>query len=225
MELQPRAHTVGRSRRWLAPLVMAGVASVAMGVSPVSAATPYGSNLLRNPGAQAGGASSNGQSPVAIPSWDTFANMTVVKYGTSGFPSTNQGARFDGGSRFFSSGPYDSGLGTCGSAEQRIVISGRGGAIDSGRVKVYLKGRVAAGGSSTVAHLDVYFRDSENHTVSSNGIVRSVNGTGSSFRSISASRTLPRDTRILRVRLWADNVSAGYCKAYFDKLSVVIKRI
>ncbi len=204
-------------------VALAAAASIALGVAPASAATPYGSNLVDNPGAQSGSASPDGQSTVVIPSWDTFGNMTVVRYGTSGFPSTARGNSFGGGTKFFSAGPYDIALDQCGDAQQTIILSGRGSAIDSGDVRVYLKGRVAAGGSQTVAHLDLYFRNSENHSVSSNGITKHLQATGSSFTSINSSKTLPKHTRILRIHLWADNVSSGYCKAYFDKLSVIIQ--
>ena len=73
----------GRIRR----VLLAGSMSVALVAvaGPASAAnTPYGTNLVKNPGAQSGNASSSGNGVVSIPRWDTFANMTVVKYGTSG---------------------------------------------------------------------------------------------------------------------------------------------
>ncbi len=209
------------------PLALAGLACLALSASPAMAAspTPYGSNLLSNPGAQSGPASPDGQSPVTIPGWDdTFANMTVVRYGTSGFPGTHEGDRIHGGSKFFSSGPYDNGLGTCGDADQTILLKGRGTAIDTGHVKAYLVGRVYAGGPA-VAHLDLYFRNSDNHSVAVNGVTKHVSSTGGSFVSLGGAKVLPKHTRILRIHIWASGVSSGYCKAYFDKLSVVIAHV
>lgn len=207
--------------------VIALLATVALAATPASAAstTPYGSNLVHNPGAQGGSASSDGNGVVAIPGWDTFANMTVVRYGTSGFPSTRRGSAIHGGSKFFSAGPLDTGLGQCGEAEQVIRLRGRSSLIDSGRIRVSLSGKVAASGQAR-ARLDLFFRDSNNHVVNgSNGIRKSVEGSGTSFRSLSSSKVLPKGTRILRLKLWADGVSSGYCKAYFDNLRVTISKV
>jgi hypothetical protein len=197
-----------------------------MAASSASAAspTPYATNLVLNPGAQAGGASSTGNGVVAIPHWDTFANMTVVRYGTSGFPSKGQGNSFGGSTKFFSAGPYSNPFGTCGDAQQTIHLNGRSSLIDNGKIRVRLSGRVAAAGAA-VAHLDLYFRDSRNHSVASNGIARSVQGSGNTFRLISTSKIVSAHTRILRVHLWADGVDSGYCKAYFDNIKVTISRV
>jgi len=218
---------MGRAGRRMMPLALAGLASLVLAASPVMASspTPYGSNLLSNAGAQAGHASPDGQSPVVIPGWDdTFANMTVVKYGTPGFPGTHESNKFGGGSKFFSTGPYDLGLGTCGDADQTIVLTGRGSAIDAGQIRARLSGRVAASGPA-VAHLDLYFRTSNNHSVAVNGITKHTSNTGSSFVALGGSKVLPKHTRTLRIHIWASGVSSGYCKAYFDQLSVVIEHV
>ncbi len=208
-------------------IALAGAMSlglIAIAGPVADASTPYGTNLVRNPGAQQGSASSSGNGVVSIPRWETFANMTVVRYGTSGFPSTNRGNAIDGGSKFFSAGQLDTGLGQCGQAEQVIDLSGRGSLIDSGRIRVSFSGKVAASGPA-VAHLDLLFRDASNHSVGSNGIQKRVEGSGTAFRSISASRILPDGTRKLRVKLWADGVETGYCKAYFDNIRVTISKV
>jgi hypothetical protein len=218
---------MGRAGRRVMPLVLAGLASLVLAASPAMASnpTPLGSNLLSNPGAQSGHASPDGQTPVTIPGWDdTFANMTVVKYGTSGFPGTHESNRFGGGTKFFSTGPYDNGLGTCGDADQTIVLTGRGNAIDNGQVRARLSGRVAAGGPA-VAHLDLYFRTSNNHSVAVNGITKHASSTSGSFVLLGGSKVLPKHTRTLRIHIWASGVSSGYCKAYFDKLSVIIEHV
>jgi hypothetical protein len=214
--------------RWArrAGTIAAVLAIAVLGASPVSAAsTPYGSNLVRNPGAQEGSSSSSGNGVVDIPRWETFANMTVVRYGTTGFPSTSKGNAINGGTRFFSAGRLDTGLGQCGEAEQVIRLSGRSSLIDSGRIRVSLSGRVAASGQAR-ARLDLFFRDSNNHQVNgSNGIRKSVEGSGSSFRLLSGSKVLPQGTRQLRLKLWADGVESGYCKAFFDNIRVTISKV
>jgi hypothetical protein len=81
--------------------VVAGVPSAALAVSGGavsgrvvprvelanhSAARP-GTNLLANPGAQAGAASARGWDSVTIPGWQVSSGLpTVVRYGTTHFP-------------------------------------------------------------------------------------------------------------------------------------------
>jgi hypothetical protein len=216
-----RRHRPGAARL----AVLAAAASVVLAAAPATAATttPYGTNLVHNPGAQSGPASPNGQTTVDIPAWDTFSNMTVVKYGTSGFPSTSQSSGFGGGSKFFSTGPYDTVFNQCGDAQQTITLHGRASAIDAGKVKVTFSGRVGATGGAT-AHLDLYFRNANNHGVGINGITTSTAGTGRTLPAVQRSRKLPPNTRLLRVHLWADGVASGYCKAWFDNLKVVISQ-
>lgn len=194
---------------------LVAIASLALSASPVGAATatPYGTNLVKNPGAQDG-----------LNDWDTFANMRVVRYGTSGFPTTNQSAKYGGGTKFFSAGPYSDVYGQCGDAQQTITLRGRGSAIDAGQVRVTFAGRVGAAGAVT-AHFDLYFRNAENHSVAVNGLTTSVSGTGRTLPAVQRSRTLPRNTRLLRVHLWADGIESGYCKAWFDKVKVVISKV
>ena len=76
-----------------------------------------------------------------------------------------------------------------------------------------------------VAHLDLYFRTSNNHSVAVTG------SPGTCRRPVARScfstdrKVLPKHTRTLRIHIWASGVSSGYCKAYFDKLSVVIEHV
>jgi len=187
--------------------------------------TPFGVNLVKNPGAEAGTASSDGHATVFVPHWETFAGSTVVKYGQSGFPTHVEGNRIHGGHQFFSSGDYDNGLGTCGDFRQSIVLKGIGSAVDNGHVKVTFKARVGTDGDADVAHADLYFRDSNNHTVGFNGITRTKTVTSNALDLVKGSHVLPKHTRQLNVHLWADNVSADYCNAYFDNISVVISHV
>ena len=103
-----------------------------------------------------------------------------------------------------------------------------GGAIDQGKVKVRFKGFAATSGAADLTvHLDLYFRDSENHSVASNGIERSFTTTNEIYRKVDVTRTLSKRTRKLNVHLWVsgDGVDSGHaCEAAWDKLSVKLIR-
>jgi hypothetical protein len=207
-------------------LAIAGVliATALVGVPPLeaAAATPYGVNLVKNAGAESG-----------LGQWETFpsGDFRTQTYGPSGlgFPSQSTASSMGGGAQFFYAGPYDDAYGTCGDASQAWTLKGIGPAIDSGHVKVTLKGYAGTNGAADLnAHLDLYFRNSENHSVSSNGITKTASSTNEQYQRISASTTLSKHTRILRVHLWADGdatVSSGDCQAFWDNISVVLKRV
>lgn len=183
-----------------------------------AAATPYGSNLVKN------GSAENG-----LTSWLPFADATTAKYGSAGlgFPSKAKSNAIGGGARFFHAGQYDNGLGTCGDLQQTISLKGIGSSVDAGKVKVRFRAYAGTNGASDInAHTDLYFRDAENHNVSSNGITKTASSTNEQYRAYDVTRTLPKHTRILRVHLWADGDSTigGSCQAFWDKLSVVLTR-
>src|SRR5829696_88892 len=125
-------------RRTLASVVSVVLAAASLvAVAPASAATPLATNLVKNPGAQAGTLGT-------VPSWTTDHAFTTRAYGSSGMPSKAHGNSFGGGTRLFSTGPYDVNFDGCGSAIQFISITGRGGAIDDGDLKVTLRARLGS---------------------------------------------------------------------------------
>jgi hypothetical protein len=195
---------------------------VAMTPFSAAAATPYGTNLVKNPGAENG-----------INHWDTFpsGDFRTHRYGASGlgFPSKATRNAIGGGTYFFYAGPYDNGYGTCGDAQQEWTLTGIGPAIDSGHVKATLKGYAGTNGAADLnAHVDLYFRTANNHSVSSNGITKKATSTNELYKHINVSKVLSAHTRILRLHLWADGdatISSGDCQAFWDKLSVVLTHI
>ncbi len=210
-------------------LVVAAVAIMVMTALPVEAATvsPYNTNLVKNPGAEQGGASSDGQSGVAIPGWEPFGNFTVVAYGTAGgFPTSGEGTRINGLHKFFTTGAFDTINGECDSAIQFITIRGHNSAIDSGHVKVVLSARIGTYDSQTdTAHVTLSFRDGNNEQLttphSGSIALTPVSKTGGTFKLETASKVLPSKARILRLTLSADKTQ-GYCDAYFDNISIKI---
>ena len=121
-------------------------ASVAAGM-PAAAATSSGTtsaNLIRNPGAEAGGGGSG--EVVAIPGWTRAyqgKNVTVVRYGTGLLSPTDPGPA-SRGVNFFAGGP-----GACSPRYliQRIDLTKYAASIDRGGVGMTMSGWFGGSGS------------------------------------------------------------------------------
>ena len=106
-----------------------------------------------------------------------------------------------------------------------MFLTGIGAAIDAGNVKVKLSGYAGTNGAASLnAHLDVYFRNSQNHQVASNGITKEASSTNEQYKHIKASKVLSKHTRILDVHLWADgdDISSTNCQSFWDNISVMV---
>lgn len=204
-----------------AGLLLGGPAALVQAAHP--AATPYGTNLVVNGNAET----------IIGSEWETFpsGDFRRHKYGSSGlgFPSTSASNAIGGGKRFFYAGPYDETYGSCGDAQQQWKLKGIGAAVDSGHVRVTLRGYAGTNGAADInAHTDLYFRNAENHGVAKNGITKRATSTNEQYHAINVTKTLPTNTRILRVHLWADGDStqtSGDCQAFWDNISVVLSYV
>ena len=140
-----------------AALAVAGRAVSGRTVSGVELANhpaaPPGTNLLVNPGAQAGAASARGWDSVTIPGWQVSSGLpTVVRYGTTHFPAATGRwpARHDG--QMFAGGAG-------GTARLRQVIplrSAAGAPVPAGthyRLSAWLGGTARSRAAVTVAFL------------------------------------------------------------------------
>jgi hypothetical protein len=181
---------------------------------------PPGTNLLRNPGAEAGARSVHGWDAVTIPGWRVAAGLpTVVRYGTKGFPAGGGAGR---GRQLFVGG-----AGGTARLRQRIALSaGSGGRIGSG-VSYDLSGWLG-GSASSHADVSVRFLGGSGHRLASHS-VRAVGGTAAHQASRPAHRrvvgTVPTGTRSvvvtvrLTTRLRNDNgfySQVGYNRAIAD---------
>jgi hypothetical protein len=197
------------------------VAATMLAAAPLQAATPtsYGVNLVKNAGAENG-----------LKSWDTFLAFKTHKYGPSGFglPSTHASQQIGGGTRFFYSGDYDNAYSQCPEADQTIKLNGIGSAIDNGHVKVFLSAYAGTSGAPDIhAHVDLYFRNSSNHSVSGSDFQKQAISTNEKYKLLTASKVLKPGTRTLRVHLYADgsDTATGGCYAFWDKVSVIVKHV
>lgn len=198
-----------------------GAGALLGGVTTAATKTPFDKNLVKNPGAE-DGAGTSGNTPVEIPNWSVYGAFTVVRYGAAGFPAKSESTRIGGGRKFFSCGPNSSG----GHLVQTIHLRGLQTLIDSGHVKIILKGRLASyGAQQDSATLSVHFYNDASGT----GFLYAPAVTASDdlFISESASRIVPPGTTFLQVELYGLRANNGgtYCDAYFDNISVVLKLV
>ncbi len=216
--------SMSRRRRGPVRLVaLAGVlaACVLVTANPLQAAgsTPFGVNLVKNSSAESG-----------LTSWDTFLAFKTRKYGASGLglPSKSASNKIGGGTRFFFSGNYDSTMSQCPEADQTMKLKGIGSAVDGGHVKVSLSAYAGTDGAADIhAHVDLYFRDSNNHSVSGSDFQKQASSTNEHYKHLTASKVLTPHTRTLRVHLYADGSSTetGGCYAFWDKVSVKLTHV
>jgi hypothetical protein len=202
------------------------MSAVAFAAAPVTAATttPLDSNLVKNGSAEAGHASSDGQSGVLIPGWEALSdsNFTVVKYGTpGGFPAKSD-APAKAGKQFFSAGAEH--FGGCDNIIQPIFIKGRNSLIDGHHVQVTLSAYVATFDSQIDnAIVLLKFGDDSNNSLGSTKLPTQT-ATNDKFHHLTKTVTLPRKTREMTVVLESTN-HTGYCDAYFDKISVKLSQV
>ena len=196
-------------------LIAAACGAAALVATPASAATAYGENLLKNPGAE------SGDPGALVPRWETDTDFTVVPYGSPGVPSKKQAKAIAGGQQLFSTGPYSEAFDACGLGMQFIRIRQRDQDIDSGKVRVTLQGYLGTKLVSDTATVTIQFRDGNNHQVGSKQLTIGPVSTAGKLVEDAAARTVPVGTRILRVQLLGNPVEQR-CDAFFDNLSVVL---
>lgn len=195
-------------------LLLAGAMVAGMPLQ-VAASTSYGVNLVKNGGAED-----------RLNHWDPFLAFKTHKYGSPGFgyPSKSTSNDIGGGSRFFTSGDYDTAFNECPEAEQTILLSGIGSAIDHGHVKVTLSAYAGTNGAADIhAHVRVLFRTSGSpHDVDGSDFHKQASSTSEHYRHLTASRILSKHTRTLILKLQADGDSTvtGGCQAFWDKISI-----
>jgi hypothetical protein len=217
------------SNRHASPLALAATLAVvslclAFSAAPAAAltTTPYDVNLVKNPGFEAGYATT-GYSWIAVPNWQTYGNMTVVRYGAAGFPSLAEGARIAGGNKFFTMGTPPNGSSACQAvALQSIPIRGRAAAIDAGMVDLDFRAYLGTYDAQTdTAVVIVRF---EKYDYPSSEVSYSKTKTDSWMLRVGGTTRIPYRTRSITIYLASKNTQ-GYCDAYFDRISVVINPI
>lgn len=209
-----------RARRTvlLALLVMAGVAGRA------DAAIPAG-NLIENPGAELGAASTNAVE-VSAPDfpWSTSSSFTQVAYGTEGFPSLQSGIGTGGASAFFAGGPANA----SSSATQRVDVSGAAPEIDADEVVATLSallGGVAA--QDDAAKVEATFVDDGNDNLGAmvvGPVLAAERGGAAALVAKNATAAIPAGTREVVVVVTATRTGGAYNDGYADNMSLTLDR-
>jgi YVTN family beta-propeller protein len=185
----------------------AGASAAAAGSAAPSAAAPSanaavarsGSNLLLNPGGDAGDTSRQGWDAVTIPGWQIRQGLpTVVSYGTRGFPPAADARTQGRGDRLFAGGAG----GTAVLTQQIPLRAAAGGGVPRGtrfELRAWLGGTVVS-----QARFEVVFRSSAGKTLG----VRSIGPVGGSgdashpdFARRQESGVLPAGTRSAEAEL------------------------
>ncbi len=169
---------------------------------------PPGSNLLVNPGAEAGDASQQGWDAVTIPGWQVRRGLpTVVRYGTRGFPG-----RADAGTRGRDRQLFAGGAGGPAVLTQQVPLrTGAGRAAPAGtrfRISGWLGGTVVS-----KAELEVVFLSGTGRVLGESHI-GPVGGAGDAshpeFAWRQGSGTLPAGTRSVAAELYLTTSLTNY---------------
>ena len=187
-----------------------------------------GTNLLANPGAQAGAASARGWDSVTIPGWQVSSGLpTVVGYGTRNFPvATGTRPALPGGQMFAG------GAGGTARLQQVVSLRSPAGAPGPGgthyRLSAWLGGRDQSRAAVTVTFLSAAGRALGRRTI---GPVGSASADGGLVPQ-AATGTLPRGTASARVTLvlatsqtdidGPDAPYVGYDRAVADDLRFTV---
>ena len=214
------------NRIGLFSLRLAALLLLSLGVTgQLRADSVFGSNLIVNGNAEAGAASGDGFSVVAIPGWTVTGNLTVVKYGTSDFPSAGGPGLANRGNNFFAGGPSNG----SSSATQTIDVSGGATTIDAGGVSFTLSGFI--GGYLTQndnAALTASFRGAGNNqlgTASLGPVLSADRGGATGLLSQLASGLLPVGTRSIVIVLATNRTAGTYNDGYADNLSLTLNPV
>jgi hypothetical protein len=188
----------------------------------LNGATVFDTNVIINPGAEAGAASGSGNDILPIPGWTTTGNFTVVAYGAPDFPTLDSPGSTNRGNAFFSGGPGNA----FSSALQIIDMTDIASTVDAGLVSSTASGFF--GGFSTQndqSTLFVDFLDGSGTTLSGfsiGGVTNGDRGNVSGFLERTGDLAVPAGARQVSLRLESVRSAGSYNDGYADDLSLVL---
>lgn len=179
-------------------------------------AVALGANLLVNGDAEAGPASSTGDSVSSIPGWIDLSGTplgTVVPYGASGFISESAPGPGKRGENFFAGGKNES-----ASLVQTVDVSSVAADIDAGRIKMNFSGWVGGFGNETDAVAVSFYFNPVN--VASLGPVQPERNGVTRLDFVTLSETIPARTRTITIRLDFNRDVGTNNDGYADNLTL-----
>lgn len=193
----------------------AGVVCLLLGSFGSLSAQVYNSNLINNPGADAGLGSLSGWTSVT-------GGMEAVAYGTSGgFPSVTDPGPSDRGANFFGGGNYP-----FSEITQTLSLASYQSTISSGSVDVSLSAYFGGFASQNdYSSLTLKFKDAsdtELQSITLVGPTAADRGNQTEFLSISYLGEVPLSATSATLLLDATRTDGTYNDGYADSLSLVL---
>ena len=202
--------------------MFATVAVAAMVCAPGMARAQFGTNIITNPGAEAGTGSPSGNDIEAIPGWTTTGNFTAVQYGAPAFPATTDPGPVSRGANFFAGGPDNA----SSTAMQTQSLGFASSVITAGTANFTLSGYFG-GFASQGDHtwLFVNFLDGSNTVVGTFSVggvdaTDRANLTGLLFRTTNG--VIPVGATQAQFLLQATRTDGSYNDGYSDNLSFIV---
>jgi hypothetical protein len=206
-------------------LAALGAAALLVPVAGSQAAIPQGNALLNGDG-ETGTAVSNETSHVCPQGWTcdaTFPNTTLLRYGTTTFPSAAESARIGGGNNLFAGGPNNNLSGA-----RQTVDLGDQPEFTAGTVKATFGGCLGGFGDqndSAIVQLTFGTQDDPDGvdpslTFAKNGPTAAERGNKTTLLPVSQTVAVPPTTRSFRFTLSFLRDGSGYNDGYADNLSV-----
>jgi hypothetical protein len=213
-------------RKGAAGPTIAGLLAIVLAVlatAPASsdAATPLGSNLLANPGAESGAAGAGSGNPP--PGWMVSGDLTQIAYGTAGgYPTQSSPGPADRGAAFFGGGNT-----ATASATQTIAIGDLASQIDAGTIaydmSAWLGGYATQDDSATLVATFLGTGGATLATSQLGPVLAADRGNVTGFVQRASSGTVAAGTRSIRVVLSASRSAGTSDDGYADVLSLALR--
>lgn len=190
-----------------------------------ASATPFLTNLIINPGAEASAGAASFGLVVAPTGWATTSNFSAVQYAAGGGADLNTAVStaVGGGSNYFAGGPGNA----LSTASQSIAISDLAISIDAGLVTAsfsgLLGGFASQGDNMTVT---ATFRNAASGiltTLTLTPVTNSERGDTSSLLGRSVNGVIPVGARSVDIVMTATRLAGDYNDGYADNLSLIFR--
>jgi hypothetical protein len=196
-----------------------------MGMTAMSHAQVYETNLITNPGFENGPASADGSTVVTPTGWNSIGSATVVPYSAGGqFPSVSSPGPDDRGNQFVAGGP----TAALSQLFQTIDLSAYATTIDAGGVGFRLSGYLGGFGTQDdIARVIVVWADANANSLRTDTLVgpsAAVRGGVTGLSQYWTVSGVPANTRQVLVTITLARVIGPYNNAYVDNVGLELTR-